>query len=167
MSSVWNEVQAVRNIASHAEPQNPSPTNVEQIIKSVLAKIGVPALRDIKQRKRKLAKRETVIFAAILKELKGPKYCEFLHNHGIRPKWSDASPATYPSGYRLGDPWRKKIQDEKTRARERMERSVDSDLAAAFIAYLPAEFDSISSLLHSRNSRPASKTPSLRSTNQY
>ena len=138
-------------------PQNAASASLEEIIKSVLAKIGVSAPRHMKRRGR-LGKRETVIFAAILSELKGSQYCEFLHKHGIKPKWSDSGPATYPSGYQRGDPWRKKIQDEKTRARERMERCTDSDLANALITYLPDQFDSISPLLYSRDSRLASKT---------
>ncbi len=143
--------------ASLVQPQTTTPADVEEIIKSVLAKFSFPARGRIK-RGRKLGKRDTVIFAGILSELKGPKYCEFLHDHGIRPKWSDSGAATYPSSYRLGDPWRKKIQDEKTRARERMERCTDSDLASALITYLPDQFDSISPLLYSRDSRLASKT---------
>src|SRR5260370_10731435 len=135
-----------------------SRTALEQIATSVFAKIGVPAKSHIKG-KRNLGKRDTVIFAAMLKELKGVQYCEFLHNHGIRPKWSDADagPATYPSGYRLRDPCRKKIQHEKTRARERMERCTNPELANALIANLPDEFDSVSPLLPPRHSPRARK----------
>jgi len=79
------------------------------------------------------------------------KYCSFLQDHGIKPKWSEPGPATYPQGYLAGDPWRKKVQDEKTRTKLRMNSYVHSELATAFNTYLPKEFDEISPLLHSRN----------------
>jgi hypothetical protein len=110
-----------------------------------------------KKTKRKPGKRDTIVFAAILRELKGTRYCIFLHDHGIRPRWEDATASTYPQGYQAGNPWRKKIQDEKTRATLRMNDCSDAELAEAFCSHLPAEFDELSPLLHSRNSRRASK----------
>src|SRR5207249_7969532 len=47
------------------------------------------------KRKRKPGKRDTVIFAAIVLELKGVKYCSFLRREASRPKGSDPGPATY------------------------------------------------------------------------
>ena len=109
--------------------------------------------------RRKLGKRDTVIFAAILMGLKGVRYCSFLQDHGLRPKWPDCGPATtYPKSYLSGDPSRKKVQDEKTRAKLHMNSYALSELATAFNTYLPEEFDQISPLLHSRNSPDASKT---------
>jgi Tfp pilus assembly major pilin PilA len=147
-------------------PQNVASVNVEEIVKSVLAKIGVPAPRRIRKRGA-LGKRDTVIFAAILMDLKGPSYCSFLQNHGVRPKWSDSGPVTYQKSYQTGEPWRKKVQDEKTRAKSRISRYVDSELANAFNAYLPDQFDKISLLLHSRNSHDASKTSGRLETHKY
>ena len=98
--------------------------DIEGGIRSILEKLDrshVSASAHVKrEKKRKPAKRDTVIFAAILRELTGMKYCSFLEDHGIKPKLSDSGPATYPLGYKAGDPWRKKIQDEKTRAKSRM-----------------------------------------------
>ena len=37
----------------------------------------------------KPGRRDTVIFAAILLGLKGPRYCKFLQDHGLNPKWPD------------------------------------------------------------------------------
>jgi hypothetical protein len=138
--------------ASLVRPQSPIPMNVEEIVESVLAKFAVRAPERLQKRK-KLGKRDTVIFAAILLELKGPGYCSFLQDHGVRPKWSDCGPATYPKSYQTGEPWRKKVQDEKTRAKSRMSRYVDSELADALNTHLPDQFDSISPLLPTRATR--------------
>lgn len=100
-----------------------------------------------------------MIFAAILKAFKGTKYCFYLDSHRIRPKWSDEpAPHTYAKGYASGDPWRKKIQDEKTRAKTAMTSYELSELSNAFVTYMREEFDEIIPLLHSRNSQDASKT---------
>ena len=109
------------------------------------------------KRQRKLAKRDTVIFAAILMELKSVKYCAFLQDHGIKPNWSESGPATYLRGYQVGDPWRKKVQDEKTRAKLQMNGYAEPELANAFSIHLPKQFDELSPMLRSRNSRHASK----------
>lgn len=93
------------------------------------------------------SKRETILFAAILLELKGTKYCSFLDKNGPRPKWADAGPANYLKSYQAGDPWRKKVQDEKTRAKHRMKRYAHSDLMTAIVKYLPTEFDKVSAQL--------------------
>ena len=86
------------------------------------------------------------------------KYCSYLDNHRIKPKWSeDEAPPSYPQGYKLGKPWRKKIQDEKTRAKAAMANYEPSVLSNAFVTYMSAEFSEISALLNSRNSQNASK----------
>jgi hypothetical protein len=105
----------------------------------------------------KPGKRDTVLFAAILRGFKGVRYCSFLEKHGIKPKWSDSGPPNYTKSYQIGDPWRKRVQDEKTRAKLRMNECAPSELATAVNIYLPGEFDEITSLLHSRNSPSASK----------
>jgi 7-cyano-7-deazaguanine synthase in queuosine biosynthesis len=105
-------------------------------------------------RRRKLDKRETVIFAAILMGLKGKDYCAFLHEHQVRPKWSvRGGPATYPLSYERGVTSRKAVQDEKNRAKDRMDRYQDSELADAFNRFLSDKFHELSSILQSRNSR--------------
>jgi hypothetical protein len=69
------------------------------------------------------------MFAAILMELQGMKYCSFLDKHNVKPRWlEDQVPASYPKGYQIGSPWRKKIQDEKTRAKQRMSNYPDAML---------------------------------------
>jgi hypothetical protein len=133
--------------------------SIDQTVKALLAKIGGLTSGRIKEKKkRKPGKRNTVIFAAIVLGLKGMKYCSFLHQHGIKPKWSDSGPATYPMSYQAGDTWRKKVQDEKTRAKQRMNGCADSELADAFNFYLPKEFEQLTPLMRSRNSHHASKT---------
>ena len=121
---------------------------------SVLAKFGGSARRH-GPKKGKLGRRDTVIFDAILLELKGTKYCAFLQDHGISPKWSDSGPPSYPKSYQNGEPWRKKVQDEKTRARSRMDRYANSEIADAFNIHLPDQLQALSRLLPTRATRMA------------
>jgi hypothetical protein len=44
-------------------------------------------------------KRDTVLFAAIVSDLEGLKYCSFLDNHRVKPKWSDTGPKSYRESY--------------------------------------------------------------------
>jgi len=142
--------------ASIGGPENPtSPVelgatlaSIDQTLNTFLAKFaGVTAQRTKHKKKGMPTKRDTIIFAAILLELKGMRYCAFLQEHGIKPKPSDAGHTTYPLSYQAGDPWRKRVQDEKTRAKVRMQGYARSELATAFNTYLPKEFDKISPLL--------------------
>jgi len=154
--------QSAMKSGSSVQPQNAALAKVEELLQSLLARIGsFPAPEPIKRGKtrRKLGKRDTVIFAAILMGLKSIRYCSFLQDHGLRPRWPDSGPATtYPKSYLSGDPWRKKVQDEKTRAKLRMNGYAPSELSTALNTYLPKEFDQISPFFHSRNSPDASKT---------
>jgi hypothetical protein len=104
----------------------------------------------IKLKNNRIARRDLAIFAAILLGLEGLKYCGFLHDRGIRPKWSDTGHDTYPKSYQLGEPWRKRVQDEKARAKLRMKRYPQSELAAAFQAHLPDKLDELRLRLASR-----------------
>lgn len=122
---------------------------IDHTLKALFAKFGGSTAPSTKQKKKKRApgKRDTVIFAAILLELKGMRYCSFLQDHGIEPKSSDTGHTTYPLRYLAGHPWRKQIQDEKTRARVRMNTYLRSELAEVFNKYLPDEFGKLSQLL--------------------
>jgi len=126
----------------------------EEGVERVLAKVGLSSAKPKGLRRRKLDRRETVIFAAILMDLRGERYCAFLHERQIRPKWSDrGGPPTYPQSYERGGAWRKAVQDEKSRAKDRMDRYPDSELADGFITFLESQFDQLSALLRTRNSR--------------
>ena len=143
------------------EAQRSEAAEVGERLVQILGKIsGVAPESSKKKKKRKLAKADTVMFTAIILGLESTKYCAFLDNHGIRPNWPDSGPSTYSKAYKDGDPWRKKIQDQKTRARQRMSNYISSELAQAMVKYLPDEFDQISPLLNSRNSSNASKSSS-------
>jgi hypothetical protein len=132
---------------------------VEASLQTLHAKIDAGTARKATKRANSgPSKRHSIAFAAILLELTGMKYCSFLTEHGVRPRWSEPCPSGYCAGYLAGDPWRKKIQDEKSRARVRMENYTDTVLADALNFYLPNKFEELTALLHSRNSRPASKT---------
>jgi hypothetical protein len=134
----------------------------------VLGKIsGMAPEGSKKKKKRKLTKADTVMFAAIILGLESTNYCAFLDKHGVRPNWSASGPSTYSKAYRDGEPWRKKIQDQKTRARHRMSSYTPSELAEAINKYLPDDFDQISPLLNSRNSPNASKSSSPQNPHKY
>lgn len=136
----------------------PVVTRMEGKLDAVLAKFELGSPRCAAKKKRLPSKRDTIIFAALVRELKAKTYCAYLHNHNVKPKWDHPTVSTYPRGYELGDPWRKKIQDEKTRANTRMNSHASPDLLQSFINYLRNEFDELSRLLNSRNSCGASKT---------
>ncbi|MGC1371279.1 MAG: hypothetical protein WA824_03990 [Candidatus Sulfotelmatobacter sp.] len=82
---------------------------------------------------------------------------QLLDKHNVKPKWSDSVLKTYKDSYLASGSYKKKVQDEKSRAKLRMNRFAHSVLAEAFATYIPDEFDKLGPLLNSRNSRDASK----------
>jgi hypothetical protein len=121
-----------------------SPTNpIEEQLRVLVGKLAGKKHRSGK--KTKLQKRDTVVFAAILLGHQATSYCEFLHKQGVRPKWANgnSSNGNYPASYQSGNPWRKKVQDEKTRAKTRMNRYTESELAKAFQTFLPRNEDEL------------------------
>jgi hypothetical protein len=134
-------------------------SRVEASLQNLHAKIDAGSVRTAKKKTNaRPSRRHSIIFAAILLGLKGMKYSSFLKDHGVKPKWSDPCPSNYGAGYLAGNPWRKKIQDEKSRAKSQIKGYADPALADAFNFYLPDKLEALSGLLNSRNSRPASKT---------
>lgn len=125
-------------------------TRLESITDSVFAKFSyaLQSKHNVKKTKRgRPGKRDTVIFAAVLIGHEGPKYCAFIEKNGVKPKWADSGPTSYSKSYQAGHPWRKKVQDEKTRAKVRMKNHTRSELADAINIHLPTEFDAVSRLL--------------------
>jgi hypothetical protein len=159
------------NSSSPQELQGGVSARIAEAFMQVLRKFGiVPSTRPKKRKKPKLTKAETVIFAAIILGLKSTRYCSFLHRHGIRPRWEETAPSSYPEAYKAGEPWRKKIQDQKTRARQRMNSHSPSELATAINTHLPDEFDQISPFLDSHdshNSHNARKSSLRQRTHKY
>jgi hypothetical protein len=131
----------------------------EKTASLVIERIGRPILKLSKKPKTAPDKRDTILFAAIVMELKGLKYCVFLDDRRIKPKWSDTGPNSYSKSYEMGNRWRKKVQDEKSRAKTRMDLWNEPLLREAYIKHLPDRFDEIAGLLNSRNSRGASSFP--------
>jgi hypothetical protein len=145
---------------------NGEPKSANSLILTKLDEIlqGFDRGVDLRTQRRKITgkpspptKRDTILFAALVSDLEGFKYCRFLDNHRVKPKWSDTGPKSYRESYLASGSYKKKAQDEKSRAKQRMNRFADSVLADAFITYLPDEFDKLASLLNSPNSRAASK----------
>ena len=156
LSLVIGKQHQCQPTSSDVQPQNVPPARVEDFLRALLATFdSLPAREQIKngKKKRNPGKRDTVIFAAIVAGLKGNKYCSFLDDYGTKPKWLDSGPTTYLKSYQAGNPWRKKVQDEKTRAKQRMQAYPGSELATAINRYLPKEFDKISPLLAQLASR--------------
>jgi hypothetical protein len=140
-------------VAEEEEKQSGGVKNLDaaatSLYEAVLAKFKETVRRGPPKKKR-LPKHETVIFAAILLGLEGMKYCSFLQEHRIRPKWSDPGHESYPKSYQAGGPLRKKVQDEKTRAKSRMSRHTDVGLANAFSSHLPDQIDELRTVLSTR-----------------
>jgi len=108
--------------------------------------------RKPKQLSKQELRRKAVIFGAIQAKLKGPKYCAELDRRSlpIPAAWTeDGCPSKYAEAYNRGDPWRKKIHDEKHRFTVEYER----------IPAAQREM-TIQSLAHSPNSLAASKSSS-------
>jgi hypothetical protein len=118
-------------------------TSIEEQLRALVDKLA--GSKDRTEKKTKLQKRDSVIFAAILLEHHATSYCEFLHSQKVRPKWANgnSSNGSYPASYQSGNPWRKKVQDEKTRAKTRMNRYTESELAKAFQTFLPRHEDDL------------------------
>src|SRR5277367_984974 len=76
------------------QSQNSAMMRLEDAIKLLLAKFPISAPRRLRKMG-KLGNRDTVIFAAILLELEGLKYCAFIQSYGVRPKWSESGQASY------------------------------------------------------------------------
>jgi 7-cyano-7-deazaguanine synthase in queuosine biosynthesis len=150
------------------QSQSSAIARVEASVENLHVKLDAALAGKIqKKKKQKPRKRDTIIFAAILKELKGTKYCSVPDDHRVQPKWEHATASTYPRGYLAGNPWRKKIQDEKTRAKQRMNSFADSELAEVFTFYLPNEFEALVRSLHSRNSHTTSKNSIAAEQHKY
>jgi hypothetical protein len=136
----------------------PSLLSIDQSLRDLHAKID--AGHQPKTRRKtsgKPNKRYSIIFAAILLGYHGMKYCSFLKENGVKPKWPEPCPSDYCSGYLAGHPWRKKVQDEKCRAKTRMARYENPALADAFNFYLPDKLAQLGGLLHSRTRTPRVK----------
>lgn len=102
-------------------------------------------------------RREAIFFAGITLGLEGVKFCAFLKDHKIEPRWEQPCPENYVKGYLAGSPWTKKIQDEKCRARTKMKTYAKPALADVFNIYLSDRFLELTTLLNSPNSQGASK----------
>ncbi len=117
-------LHAIAKSADEPSPQGSKRPSAEtvlserflQALDARLAKFGFSGPKSNSALRRKPGRRDTVIYAAILKELKGAQYCAFLHERGLRPKWADRGPTNYPNSYQRADSWRKVVQDEKSRA---------------------------------------------------
>jgi hypothetical protein len=110
-----------------------------------------PAFRK-KKRPPRLLKRQAVIFAALLFELKGPKYCTFVEKYGISPKSQDANGMGYVEGYKNGS-LRKAIQDEKTRMKAKMKLYSDSELVEAMERHIKDKVSEVRSRIATRAPR--------------
>jgi hypothetical protein len=72
-----------------------------------------------------LRPRENRIWEVIQGGAKGLHYCRELKNLHLRPPTSwvkDGCPSDYPAAYVQGEPWRHRIQDEKTKVRRKATR---------------------------------------------
>jgi len=95
--------QGRMTVGSTIQLESATAVRLGESIEMLLARIGKPLSRHTRKRG-KLGKRDTVLSGAILLGLEGLKYCVFLHDRGIRPRWSDTGPNMYPKSYQLGSP---------------------------------------------------------------
>jgi hypothetical protein len=80
--------------------------------------------RHSKNLNREERERQEIIFKALLDNLVGEAYCKKVDNLGGKTpvRWQDAGcPSSYQEAYRIrSGPWKKRIQDEKTRMRVKL-----------------------------------------------
>jgi len=86
----------------------------EEEIKKLKKQINAPQLK----RTAVLTEHEKKLWEVIRRGSKGLAYCRELENAGVKPRrtrsWKGC-PGTYPAAYQAGEPWRHRIQDEKSR----------------------------------------------------
>jgi hypothetical protein len=71
-------------------------------------------------------KKRSAIFAAISTRDEGLKYCKTLDERklAIPAAWiQDGCPKNYPDAYKAGQPWQKRIQDEKSRYKKKFDQT--------------------------------------------
>jgi hypothetical protein len=71
-------------------------------------------------------KKRSAIFAAISTKDEGLKYCKTLDERklAVPADWiQDGCPKNYADAYKAGGPWRKRIQDEKSRYKEKYDQT--------------------------------------------
>jgi hypothetical protein len=164
------ETLAKSGSGSDGNARNPNSvilTKLDEILKKFETDGGIRTRHKRTGKPSSPSKRDTILFGAILSGLKGLKFCIFLDNHRVKPKWSETGPKNYRASYLANDSYRKKVQDEKSRAKTRMSLLNDSVLLEAFITHLTTEFDELMLLLNSRNSRGASKSSASQKTGKY
>jgi hypothetical protein len=76
-----------------------------------------------KEQKEQLSAREKKILAVIQQKVKGLQYCRELDSAGIAPLrsgvWKDCPSRKYESAYKEGQPWRHRIQREKSKVQSK------------------------------------------------
>lgn len=92
--------------------------------------VAISSRREVKHKAIALTvyekQRRKVIFGAIQARDKGPKYCKTLDGRklAIPAEWiQDGCPNTYADAYKRGQPWRKRIQDEKSRYKKKYDET--------------------------------------------
>jgi hypothetical protein len=131
---IGNTVESVKNFCTqvakqcapyHADgPRGPS----KELLGSQSTTGADTAQRktDHPSQRNNLTQREKKIAAVIARDLEGVQYCRELKNAGIGPPrrgvWQDG-PRDYVAAYQQGEPWRHRIQDEKTKIKAKAERS--------------------------------------------
>ena len=124
----------------------------------------VESLLNIKREKvhgkkqRPIRKRDAVMYAAIRLGLEGTRYCRFLDEQGIRLRVGDSETASYSKTYIHSEKLRKKIQDEKSRARGRMKSYKTSQIMEAINEHVPHKFDEVRQSMGTRHSQNASES---------
>ncbi len=71
-----------------------------------------------------LTEREKRLWEIIQRGSQGLAYCREVQRAGVKPRrirsWKGC-PGTYPAAYQMGEPWRHRIQDEKSKIRGKAE----------------------------------------------
>lgn len=116
----WKRKMNVAAIESEYEAQAIPPTAPVSSASKPKAKRTAKALTSTEK------KRSKVIFGAIQAEDKGQEYCKTLNDRklAIPDDWIQGGcPRTYTDAYQAGQPWQKRIQDEKSRYKKKYDKT--------------------------------------------
>jgi hypothetical protein len=77
-------------------PQKIILKKLDEIVKALGPRVSTQAQSRTARAKPSFpTKRDTILFAAIVRDLQGVRYCTFLDKHRVKPKWIEDGPKSY------------------------------------------------------------------------
>src|SRR5256885_9835318 len=103
--------QDINESSKSSVPQDVILKKLDEIVRSLGPSVRAQS-RTAKAKSRFPSKRDTILFAAIVRDLEGLRYCILLDKHRVKPKWCEDGPKSYRESYLAGGSFPKKVQDD-------------------------------------------------------